>query len=177
MKRFLLLWLILSTMIISCEKEPKFMSPSQIEEEEKLIIQVNEKYHQASEQKNFGMMIETLADEVTFFGTDSSEIITSFAQFQQAMNRQWEEYDQTVYGEMVNIHIKMDPRGKLASIMFGVPLKVTRQGITNEYYVRVARTLEKEGANWKIVSGIVGIVRDAEAAQSAHEKEQEAESE
>jgi len=155
----------LALLIISCQSEPKHLSPERIDKEKAMIMETIKLYHDASEDKNFGMMIESLASEVVFFGTDSGEVITSFADYKQKMLEQWQEYDVTRYGEPYDVFIEMDPNAKLASIIFGVQLFVKKREYENTYQLRVARTLKKEKEKWVIVSGISSIPRSAAEAK------------
>ena len=159
-----LLIICLAIIIIYCQSEPKHLSPERIDKEKAMIMETIKLYHDASEKKDFGMMIESLAGEVVFFGTDSGEVITSFAHYKAKMLEQWKEYDITRYGEPYDVFIEMDPNAKFASIIFGVQLFVKKREYENTYQLRVARTLKKEKDKWVIVSGISSIPRTAAEA-------------
>lgn len=171
MKKLLLLLPIL--VLLSCEPEPKFLSPEQIKAEKEQIIQVNKDYNTASENKDFAAIVETLGDEVTFFGTDENEVIRSFPEFKESIRQQWREYDKIQYGDIQDVFIKLDNDASIASIIFGVPCKIVRNGIANDYFLRVARTLEKKGEKWFIVSGIVGIARTQLEIDDAYDLNQD----
>ena len=87
MKKYLL-FLLIYLLFIGCKPEQKFLTPEQINEEKQQVMDVIKRYNTASEEKNFSAMVETLADEVIFFGTDSSEIIRTFADFKKTMKKQ-----------------------------------------------------------------------------------------
>jgi len=163
MKRFLLLYIFIIALISACCPEPKELTSKEIEYEKQAIVKVNQAYNKASENKNFAQMVETLADEVIFFGTDSAEVIKTFADFKAAMLKQWERYDKMIYGIIADVYIQMDNSASTASIIYGVPLTVTeKNNSTSEYYfLRVARTMKKQRGSWVISSGIVGIVSQA----------------
>jgi ketosteroid isomerase-like protein len=167
-----LLLLLPFIILMSCEPEPKFLTPDQEEAEKEMIIQVNRDYNKASQNKDFAAIVETLGDEVTFFGTDENEVIRSFADFKESIRKQWQEYDKMVYGDLQDIYVKLDNDASIASIIFGVPLTVTKNDVTNNYFLRVARTMEKKGDKWFIVSGIVGIARTAVEAKQDYQKEE-----
>lgn len=158
MKRIILsLFMIL--ILVSCGKpEKKFLSPDQIAKEKEKVKKVVEAYNEASEEENFADLVETLADEVQFFGTDSSEIISTFPDFKRAMMKQWDQYDKISYGELKNVFIQMDDQATFASIYFGVPLTITIGDETNHYFLRGNRTLKKEKNKWVIVSGALSIL-------------------
>lgn len=159
MRNFLLLSLTLILLVSACQPKKKIMTPEQIEAEKAAIVKVMDDYHTASSEKDFGAVVSCLADEVIFFGTDSSEVIKTFAEFKTAIQKQWEEYDKIKYGPLNDVSIQMDKDATLASIIFGVSADVEKDGIHNQYYLRVSRTLEKKDGKWFIVSGIMGIVR------------------
>ncbi len=153
MKRYIL-YLFLFIFILSCAPEKNEMAD--LDKEKAAIVQVMKDYNKASEDKNFYAMVNTLASEVIFFGTDSSEIIKTFPEFKKQMLNQWKTFDKMKYGKMADISIQMDPNAKLASIIFGVPLEITIGVHKAKLFLRIARTLKKEKDKWVIVSGIVG---------------------
>lgn len=160
MKRFLLLFsLIVSLIIVSCCPEPKELTEDEVNMEKQAVINVVKAYNKAVEEKNFSKIVPTLAGEVIFFGTDSSEVIKTFADFKKQMMAQWNEYDNLIYGELADVSIQMDKNASFASIIFGLPVTITKGENTIELYLRVARTLKKEKEVWVIVSGIVGAAR------------------
>ncbi|MDQ1267014.1 MAG: SnoaL-like protein [Bacteroidota bacterium] len=152
-----LLPLFMVVILASCCPEPKLLSPEEVEKEKNAIIAVNKAYNVSSEEKNFSAMVETLAGEVIFFGTDSAEIIRTFADFKTKMLDQWKQYDKIKYGEMVDISIQMDKNATFASMIYGIPCTLTKGGTSSSYFLRVARMLKKENDKWVIVSGIVGL--------------------
>lgn len=170
MKKILLIGLTLIIALSACQPKKKIMTPDQVEAEKAAIIKVIEDYNTASEQKDFGAIVSSLADEVIFFGTDSSEIIKTFAEFKDAIQKQWQEYDKISYGPLNDVSIQMDKDATYASIIFGMHADTERAGVTNSYYLRVARTLEKKDGKWFIASGIMGIVRSNSDAQQAYAK-------
>ncbi len=157
MKKYLP-FLLICLLFASCNPEQKFLSPEQIKQEKQQVMSVIERYNTASEDKNFSAMVETLADEVIFFGTDSSEIIRTFAEFKTKMKEQWEQYERIDFGELSDVSIQMDDNATFASIIFGVPCHLTFDGETTHYYLRGSRTLKKENNKWVIVSGILSVV-------------------
>lgn len=169
MMKYLLFALMISMLAISCQPKKKLLTPEQIEQEKEAIVKVITDYNKASEEKDFGAVVSSLADEVIFFGTDSSEIIRTFADFKEAIQRQWQEYDKIKYGPINDVSIQMDNDATLASIIFGMSADVERSGSHNNYYLRVARTLKKKEGKWYIVSGIMGIARTSSDEQAAYE--------
>jgi ketosteroid isomerase-like protein len=135
------------------------LTTEQIVKEKERVKAIMEDYNRAFESESFSSIIETLSEDVVFFGSDSSEIIRSLSDFKNMIQKQWAEYD-IKYGKMVDTWIDMDSKGTLASIIYGIPAKVTMKGETLNYFFRVARTLKKQDNRWLITSGIVGITQD-----------------
>lgn len=162
MKKWFLLILAALISISACTPKKVYLSALEIEAEKEKVKMVINDYHRAFEGKNFGKLVETLADEVIFFGTDSSEVLKTFADFKKAVEKQWLEYDQVHYDELRDVSIQMDEAATWASIIYGVNADYLRDGVTNNYYLRIARIMKKKNNKWLIVSGIVGIVRPDE---------------
>ncbi len=159
MKKLILL-LAAIVLLVSCGSKKKYLSPLEIENEKKAVEQVLNEYNKAFEQKDFAKVVETLADEVIFFGTDSSEVIKTFADYKKAIEKQWRYYDKIQYGPLRDVSIQMDDNGTIASIIYGVNADYMRNGQNSNFYLRIARILKKKNDKWLIVSGIVGIVRE-----------------
>jgi len=155
MKKILTTFFIL-VFVYACTPQKEELSLQDIEKEKQAIVQVMKEYNKAAEEKNFSHMIETLAGEVIFFGTDSSEVIKTFAEFKAKMEEQWKTFDNMKYGDMYDIDIQMDENATIASIIFGTPLEIRIGSESAKLFIRVARTLRKEKGKWVIVSGIVG---------------------
>lgn len=164
MKHVIFLILIISLMS-ACGPEKEEMTSADYKNEEAAIKKVMEDYTKAAEDKDFSAMIETLAGEVIFFGTDSSEVIKTFPDYKDKMNEQWKVFDKIKYGEMYDISIQMDDRATFASIIYGTPCEITIGDQKANLFLRVARTLKKEKGKWVIVSGIVGSADPNQALQ------------
>ncbi len=143
--------------------EEKVLTIKDIEREKAAIVDVIKAYDKAAEEKNFSKMVETLASNVIFFGTDSSEVIKTFADYRKKMLEQWKEFDSMKYGEPQDVSIQMDDNATWASIIFGVPFQVKIGDDSANLFLRVQRTLKKEKGKWVIVSGIVGFVNPRHA--------------
>jgi len=159
MKRITLLAFICVLMNTGCQTEPKVLTTDEINREKQAIVQVIENYNRASEHKNFAELVNTLADSVTFYGTDEGEVIATFADFKTAIEQQWNEYDYTRYSPLSDVYIVMDKNATLASVLFGVTFEGRRSGITENLFIRGARTLRKQGDKWVIVSGLLSVPR------------------
>ncbi|MDA3843586.1 MAG: nuclear transport factor 2 family protein [Candidatus Kapabacteria bacterium] len=152
-------YLLLSLFIVlaACTPEQKVLSKEEVDKEHEAIIKVIKAYNKAMDEKNFYALTETLAGDVVFFGTDSAEVINTFADFKEKIKAQWKKFDKMIYGEMLDISIQMDPGNpKLASIIFGIPQTITIGDKTATLFMRMNRTLKKERGKWVIVSGVVG---------------------
>lgn len=171
MRNFLpIILIVCTTFIWSCQPKPQYLSPLEIQKEKEKVQKVIVEFHRAFEEKNFGKLVETLADEVIFFGTDSSEIIKTFADFKMAIDKQWQEYDRIDYGDLRDVSIQMDDNATIASIIYGTNALISKGGVEVEYYLRIARILRKKNDRWLIVSGIAGIVRTDDEARRVHER-------
>ena len=176
MQKFLLLFIISLFLIVSCgPNKPQGLTSDVIEKEKQEVLDVIKNYNQAYANKDFAGLVDYMSQDVIFFGTDSSEVITSLAEYKNAMQKQWELYDTMKYGDMVDEFVQMDRNATLASVIYGSSLElITTDGEDIRYFVRVSRTLKKENNQWLIVTGLVGI---ATTQQSADDLLQSAEAE
>lgn len=158
----LTLILLACILIFSCCPEPKELTLEELDKEKAAIVNVIKENDRAMEQKSFAAIIPTLASEVIFFGTDSSEVIKTFAEYKEAIQAQWNRYDKTEYGDLSDVSIQMDKAATLATIIYGIHVTLTKGTDSQKMYLRVSRTLKKEQGKWVIVSGIVGAVRPDE---------------
>jgi ketosteroid isomerase-like protein len=157
MKYFLTIFILL--VLFACSTNEEQLSTEEEVKEKDKVIEVLKAYNKAYEKKNFSEMVRYLANDLTFFGSDSAETIKSLSEFKVAIEKQWQDIDSMHYGDMVDVYILMDSKGKLASAIYGVPLELWSGRKNVRLFLRVARTLKKEGGNWVIVSGITGITR------------------
>lgn len=156
--------------VLACQPKPKFLTPLEIQNEKEKVQNVILEFHKAFEEKNFGKLVETLADEVIFFGTDSSEIMRSFADFKRAIDKQWQEYEMIDYGDLLDVSMQMDDNATLATIIYGTKATIKKDGKEYQFYLRIARILRKTNDRWLIVSGIAGIVRSDVDAKRVYEQ-------
>jgi ketosteroid isomerase-like protein len=143
---------------VSCGPEkPKSLSDEQIKKEKESIQNVIDRYNTAYSEKSLYKIVELLAKEPVFFGTDSAETIKTMGDFQTELTKQWSLYKEEKFGTMSDVSIQMDDHASFASIIYGMPCEqITLAGDTNHYYFRYARILKKEKDKWVIVSGIAG---------------------
>ncbi|GAB1372455.1 hypothetical protein MASR1M45_25170 [Candidatus Kapaibacterium sp.] len=160
MIRNLLIAITTLLLIASCGPKKTYLTPLEIENEKNAVKQVMNDYHRAFEKKDFGKVVETLADEVIFFGTDSSEVYKTFADFKKAIEKQWQYYDRIRYGDIVDESIQMDDNGTIATIIYGVKAEYIKGDSTQSYYLRISRVLKKKNNKWLLAGGLVGIVRE-----------------
>ncbi|MCE5304384.1 MAG: nuclear transport factor 2 family protein [Chloroherpetonaceae bacterium] len=159
MKKMTLLTICSLFVLVSCQTEPRVLTTDEINKEKQAILQVIENYNRASEQKNFAELVNTLADSVTFFGTDEGEVIKTFADFKVAIQKQWDAYDYTKYGPLTDVYIVMDKNATIASVLFGGSFEASLGGKTENLFLRGARTLKKQNDKWVIVSGLLSVPR------------------
>lgn len=160
MKKLFYLLLLTAFILPSCQPEQKYLTLEEVKKEEADIVKVLYAYNKASEDKNFAELLKTLADSVVFFGSDQGEVIKTFADYKDAIQKQWEEYEYTKYGEITDLFIAMDNKATIASVIYGVPLDAKlKNGIQEQVFLRASRTLRKQNEKWVIVSGITSIPR------------------
>lgn len=159
MKTYLPIAFIMVLIISACgPNRPTELTSEQLANERERVIQVIKDYNAAFEAEKYTEIIETISDDVVFFGSDSSEVIKSLPDFKTLVEEQWETFD-IKYGEMYDMSIIMDNNATVASVIYGTPAEVTMNGKEIHYFFRIARTLKKVNNNWKIASGIVGITQ------------------
>ena len=164
MKKYLL-FLFLLIIVASCAPSVEPLTDKEIQTEKNAILDVIKAYNTASQEKDFAGILPTLADDVIFFGTDSAEVIRNLNEFKRKITEQFNEVDEVRYGKMSDVSILIDPYGKFASIIYGMPLTVVKDNKIENLFVRVARTLRKEDGRWVIASGIIGV---AQGTNTAH---------
>ncbi|MFN3307453.1 MAG: nuclear transport factor 2 family protein [Candidatus Kapaibacteriota bacterium] len=157
--------ILILTFIIACSSSDEQISTEEEIKEKEKVVEVLKAYNNAYQKKNFSEMVRYLANDLTFFGSDSGETVKSLTEFKIAIEKQWEDIDSMRFGEMSDIYILMDSRGRIASVIYGVPLQIWSGGKNVSLFLRVARTLKKEGGNWVIASGITGITRASKSVK------------
>ncbi len=175
MNKYLPILITLIIIIAGCSPTPKELTQAEIEQERQAIVNTVKQFNSAVEEENFAKIVPTLAEEVIFFGTDSTEIIKTFADFKSKMMAQWERYDKLEYGDMTNVSIQMDKNATFASIIFGIPVDIYKSDNHVHLFLRVMRTLKKENDKWVIVSGVVGEVRSGDTLKKLNAKKEETE--
>ncbi len=160
-----LLPVLLLVFLLSCSTSNDQLSTEEEVREKEKVVEVLKAYNKAYEKKNFSEMVRYLANDLTFFGSDSGETVKSLSEFKVAIEKQWEDMDSLKFGNMQDIYILMDSRGRIASAIYGIPLNIWTNGQYVNFFLRVARTLKKEGGNWVIASGITGITRPSKSVK------------
>lgn len=168
--KFFLPFLLLLFLVSCSSSEEQLSTEEEVREKEK-IVDVLKSYNKAYEKKNFSEMVRYLANDLTFFGSDSGETVKSLSEFKIAIEKQWQEIDSMKYGDMVDVYILMDSRGRIASAIYGIPLQLWSNGRSVHLFLRVARTLKKEGGNWVIASGITGITRASKSVKDLFDEQ------
>lgn len=160
MKRLLLFFGLSFALLTACvQNRSEDLTVEQIAKEKTKVIDVIKAYNLAYQNEKFSEIIETLSEDVVFFGTDSVEVIRSLSEFKKLIQDQWNRVD-IKYGEMVDTWVLMDKQGSFASVVFGVPAIVKYvSGGEQKVFFRIARTLKKQDHKWVIASGIVGITQ------------------
>lgn len=168
MKKLFLLFSITLLSLTACMKNrTEDLNIEQVAKEKAKVLEVIKYYNTASNDKSFSRLIETLSEDVVFFGSDSSEVIHSLNDFKGMIQSQWEHFD-IQYGEMVDTWIEIDPSGTLASVIYGLPGTINmKNGEKQHVFFRISRTLGKRDGKWLIISGIVSITSDTPTPEPA----------
>lgn len=159
MRNSLLVLFIFALIFSSCEQPKKFLSDHELLQEKEKVKSTIETFHKVSEEKDFSKMVNFLSDEVIFFGTDSTEVFKTFAEYKRAIDEQNRVYDKIEYSSLQDEAIFIDPDGQLATIFYGTYATTYKAGIKEIFYLRGARVLEKKEDKWLIKGGLTGIVR------------------
>lgn len=162
MKYFITVFIIL--FLFACSTSEEQLTTEEMVKEKDAVLAVLQSYNNAYEHKNFPAMVDYLANDLTFFGSDSAEVIKSLTEFKEQIQKQWADMDTIRYGTMTDIFILLDPKGKVASVIYGIPMDIWTKGNQIHLFLRVSRTLKKEGGKWVIVSGITSITRASKTA-------------
>jgi len=140
----------------------ELLTEQQKQAEKDAIVQILSSYNEAANARNWSKMVTTLADEVTFFGTDSGEVSKNFDEFKNTIQRQWDEYETFEYGKIQDLFIEFDDYARYANVIFGSPIIYGKKGQKADTIFAVyQRTLRKDPVNktWHIRSGILAIAR------------------
>jgi len=153
-----LMGLLLPFALASCSGHGKMSSQDLANE--KLVVQATvTKFWKAYEQKDLATITKLLSTsgELTFFGTDSAEVIKSLAQWEALMKNDWKLFDSTHFGDPQNVSIQLSSHGELASLVYEVPDVSLVEGKQVESLDRFAMTLIKENGEWRIIQGMTAV--------------------
>lgn len=130
--------------------------------EKAAIIQVLNNYNKAANDRDWEKMVQTLADKVTFYGTDSGEVSRTFDEFKATIQRQWKNYPVFQYGDVKNVYIEMDDYANYVNVIYNSHLiYAAKDSLPDTLYVLYQRMLKKDPITkeWKITSGITATSR------------------
>jgi SnoaL-like domain len=153
-----LMGLLLPFALASCSGHGKMSSQDLANE--KLVVQATvTRFWKAYEQKDLTTITKLLSTsgELTFFGTDSAEVIKSLAQWEALMKNDWKLFDSTHFGDPQNVSIQVSNHGELASLVYEVPDVSLVEGTQVESLDRFAMTLIKENGEWRIIQGMTAV--------------------
>ena len=165
MKIRLIILLLSFVFFVGCNNETEtvqVLTNSQRQHEIEAITTTIKNYNKATNARDWSALVNTLNDEVTFFGSDKGETSKDMAAFKETVKQQWEDYTTFEYGTIQDVYVEMDNYGTFANVIYGVPLSVvSKYGVSEELFVIVQRTLKKDMKNdkWVICSGILSIPR------------------
>lgn len=119
-----------------------------------IIVAINN-FNIAYVKKDLEGMKKLLSGTVHMFGTDSSSIINSSADFEKELNRQWDKYGQVKIGAPNYLYIEVDKDAELANAIYQVLLVWIDKGTSYQKALRFSNTYKKENGEWKLVHMIM----------------------
>jgi hypothetical protein len=166
MYRLLLVLLVIVAFISGCSL--KKIDQVDNAKEKQAVQTVISNLWKAYELKDTAVMEKmfTTSTNLMWFGTDSAEVIRTFAQWKTQMKNDWELIDTIKMGELRNLSILVDSTGELASAVYEIPTNMTIGGKPSHLILRSSSMLKKENGEWRFVQGMVAF---ASVGQSSAE--------
>jgi ketosteroid isomerase-like protein len=119
------------------------------------IIAAINNFNAAYMKKDWEGIKKLLSGTVHIFGTDSSAIINSVADYEKQLQKEWGAYDQGKLGAPNYLYIEMDKDAELASAVFQVMFVSVAGGKSMQIALRFSNTYKKENGEWKLVQMIM----------------------
>lgn len=99
-----------------------------------------------------------------FFGTDSTEVLKSSADFQKQMTNDFAAIDSVRMGELRNFSTNISTDKSLGSATFELPFTAVAGGHPMGGTFRFAMTMRKESSGWHLAQGMVAIATVGESS-------------
>lgn len=151
-------------MLVGCG--PKKLSPEDIARERKAVETAINDFFTAYQGKDLAGMKKLFSQspDVFWFGTDSSEVIKGWSEWENQMNADWQLLESVTMGGVRNLAIQMDSDAQLASAVYEVPADVVIGGQPNHILFRFSGTLVKEEGKWKFIQGMVAVATTGQSS-------------
>lgn len=165
MKTYKILFsLIILIGLVACEPNKEECPEVDFDKEISDIRMVLDQYELAREGEDFATIEMTWAgdEDIVLFGTEGDEQLVGFVEIKKAMNRQFDEIENT----LINISdqkIKINKSGNTAwfSEVLDYNFIFQGEGMTFEG-IRFTGVLEKRDGKWKMVQGHLSVPYDAD---------------
>jgi ketosteroid isomerase-like protein len=146
--------LVLFSIVLIAGCGPQKLTNEQIATEKKAIEGLITKFHSAYEAKDVTGITDLFSKgELTFFGTDSAEVLKNASDVQKEFKADSELVGSAKLGTIRNLSIQVASMGDLASAVYEVPGDLVMAGQSSHALIRFAMTFKKENNVWKIVQG------------------------
>ena len=150
--------------LLACVMQRK--SAKNIDREKGEVAATLVKFWQAYERKNLAAMsgMLTASSDFTFFGSDAAEVTRSRHDWEYLMQKDWQLFETTKFGEPRNLAIQISDDRNLASAVYEVQDVSLIEGKNVESLDRFAITMRKENGDWRIVQGMTAVATVGESS-------------
>ncbi|PYU66668.1 MAG: hypothetical protein DMG49_21415 [Acidobacteria bacterium] len=159
-----LVLLFSAVVLLACVMQKK--SAKYMEREKSEVAATLVKFWQAYERKNLAAMsgMLTASSDFTFFGSDAAEVTRSRHDWEYLMQKDWQLFETTKFGEPRNLAIQISDDRNLASAVYEVQDVSLIEGKNVESLDRFAITMRKENGDWRIVQGMTAVATVGESS-------------
>ena len=119
-----------------------------------IIVAINN-FNAAYMKKDWEGIKKLLSGTVHIFGTDSSAIRNTVADYEKQLQKEWAAYDQEKLGAPNYLYIEMDKDAELANAVYQVMFVSVAGGKSRQVALRFSNTYKKENGEWKLAQMIM----------------------
>ncbi len=157
--KFIYYLTLLTLLIIGCgEKEQKTES-SKVDLDSarhNIIVAIND-FNAAYYKKDWEGIKKLLSPTVHIYGTDSTGMINSAADFKNHLENEWKQSDQLKLSSPNYLYIEVDKDAELANAIYQVLFVSAVKEKSKQYTLRFSNTYKKENGEWKLVHMIMQL--------------------
>jgi len=149
--------ILISAIIIGCGGKDQKQETNKVDLDSarhNVIVAIGN-FNAAYMKKDWEGIKKLLSGTVHIFGTDSSAIINSVADYEKELQREWASYDQEKMGSPNYLYIEMDKDAELANAIYQVVFASVTGGKSSQNVLRFSNTYRKENGEWKLVQMIM----------------------